>query len=32
MESVESIYKYAWIIPVLPLFGAAVVGTGLNQL
>ena len=29
MESVESIYKYAWIIPVLPLFGAAVVGTGL---
>ena len=29
MESVESIYKYAWLIPVLPLFGAAVVGTGL---
>ena len=29
MESAEAIYQYAWLIPVLPLFGAAVVGTGL---
>lgn len=25
----ESIYQYAWLIPVLPLLGAMVVGTGL---
>jgi NAD(P)H-quinone oxidoreductase subunit 5 len=29
MESAEAIYQYAWLIPVLPLIGAAVVGTGL---
>ena len=29
MESAEAIYQYAWIIPVLPLLGAAIVGTGL---
>ncbi|MGC1308112.1 MAG: NAD(P)H-quinone oxidoreductase subunit 5 [Phormidesmis sp.] len=29
MESVEAIYQYAWLIPVLPLLGAAIVGTGL---
>ena len=29
MESVEAIYKYVWLIPVLPLLGAAIVGTGL---
>ena len=29
MESAETIYQYAWLIPVLPLFGAAVVGSGL---
>ena len=29
MESVEAIYKYAWLIPVLPLLSAAIVGTGL---
>ncbi|MEM6451950.1 MAG: NAD(P)H-quinone oxidoreductase subunit 5 [Cyanobacteria bacterium P01_D01_bin.105] len=29
MESVEAIYTYAWLIPVLPLLGAAIVGTGL---
>lgn len=25
----EAIYQYAWLIPVLPLFGAMIVGTGL---
>ncbi|PZO58564.1 MAG: NADH-quinone oxidoreductase subunit L [Phormidesmis priestleyi] len=29
MESVEAIYQYAWLIPVLPLLGAAIVGMGL---
>ncbi|MEL6159250.1 MAG: NAD(P)H-quinone oxidoreductase subunit 5 [Cyanobacteria bacterium J06627_32] len=29
MESVEAIYQYAWLIPVLPLLGAAIVGAGL---
>ncbi|MEM6598166.1 MAG: NAD(P)H-quinone oxidoreductase subunit 5 [Cyanobacteria bacterium P01_C01_bin.69] len=29
MESVEAIYQYVWLIPVLPLLGAAIVGTGL---
>ncbi len=29
MESAEAIYQYAWLIPVLPLSGAAIVGTGL---
>lgn len=29
MESVEAIYQYTWLIPVLPLIGAALVGTGL---
>jgi NAD(P)H-quinone oxidoreductase subunit 5 len=29
MESAEAIYQYAWLIPVLPLAGAAIVGTGL---
>lgn len=29
MESVEALYQYAWLIPVLPLIGAAIVGTGL---
>lgn len=29
MESAEAIYQYAWIIPVLPLLGAAIVGAGL---
>jgi NAD(P)H-quinone oxidoreductase subunit 5 len=29
MESVEAIYQYAWLIPVLPLLGAAIVGIGL---
>lgn len=29
MESIELLYQYAWLIPVLPLLGAAVVGTGL---
>jgi len=29
MESAEAIYQYAWIIPVLPLLGAAIVGSGL---
>jgi NAD(P)H-quinone oxidoreductase subunit 5 len=30
MESAEAIlYQYAWLIPVLPLIGAAVVGMGL---
>jgi NAD(P)H-quinone oxidoreductase subunit 5 len=27
MESVDTLYQYAWLIPVLPLIGAAVVGT-----
>ena len=29
MESIEAIYDYAWLVPVLPLVGAAIVGTGL---
>ncbi len=29
MESVEAIYQYVWLIPVLPLLGAAIVGAGL---
>ena len=29
MESVESLYEYAWLIPVLPLLGAMLVGIGL---
>lgn len=29
MESIEAIYEYAWLVPVLPLIGAAIVGTGL---
>ncbi|MEM8503338.1 MAG: NAD(P)H-quinone oxidoreductase subunit 5 [Cyanobacteria bacterium P01_D01_bin.1] len=29
MESVEAIYQYVWLIPVLPLLGAAIVGIGL---
>ncbi|MEM9905061.1 MAG: NAD(P)H-quinone oxidoreductase subunit 5, partial [Cyanobacteria bacterium P01_D01_bin.44] len=29
MEIVESIYSYAWLVPVLPLLGAMIVGTGL---
>lgn len=29
MESLEAIYEYAWLVPVLPLVGAAIVGTGL---
>ena len=29
MESIEALYEYAWLVPVLPLIGAAVVGTGL---
>ncbi|WOD37488.1 NAD(P)H-quinone oxidoreductase subunit 5 [Nodosilinea sp. E11] len=29
MDSVDTLYQYAWLIPVLPLLGAAVVGTGL---
>jgi len=29
MESIETIYEYAWLVPVLPLVGAAIVGTGL---
>lgn len=29
MESIEAIYEYAWLVPVLPLVGAAIVGTGL---
>ncbi len=29
MESLESLYSYAWLIPVLPLLGAAIVGVGL---
>lgn len=29
MDSMELLYQYAWLVPVLPLIGAAVVGTGL---
>ena len=29
METVEPLYRYAWLIPVLPLLSAAIVGTGL---
>lgn len=29
MDSVDTLYQYAWLVPVLPLIGAAVVGTGL---
>ncbi|MGB7488381.1 MAG: hypothetical protein WA901_19465, partial [Phormidesmis sp.] len=29
MESVEAIYQYVWLIPVLPLLGATIVGAGL---
>lgn len=29
MELIEPIYEYAWLVPVLPLVGAALVGTGL---
>ncbi|NEP16464.1 MAG: NAD(P)H-quinone oxidoreductase subunit 5 [Leptolyngbya sp. SIO4C1] len=29
MESIEAIYSYAWLVPVLPLLGAMIVGTGL---
>ncbi|MEM1308629.1 MAG: NAD(P)H-quinone oxidoreductase subunit 5 [Cyanobacteria bacterium P01_H01_bin.153] len=29
MEFIEPIYQYAWLVPVLPLVGAAIVGTGL---
>jgi NAD(P)H-quinone oxidoreductase subunit 5 len=29
MDSVDFLYQYAWLVPVLPLIGAAVVGTGL---
>jgi NAD(P)H-quinone oxidoreductase subunit 5 len=29
MESIDVLYQYAWLVPVLPLIGAAVVGTGL---
>jgi NAD(P)H-quinone oxidoreductase subunit 5 len=29
MESVDLLYQYAWLVPVLPLVGAAIVGTGL---
>ncbi|MBE9060538.1 NAD(P)H-quinone oxidoreductase subunit 5 [cf. Phormidesmis sp. LEGE 11477] len=29
MESVEAIYQYIWLIPVLPLLGATIVGAGL---
>ena len=29
MESVDTLYQFAWLIPVLPLIGAAVVGMGL---
>ncbi|MEL6138963.1 MAG: NAD(P)H-quinone oxidoreductase subunit 5 [Cyanobacteria bacterium J06628_6] len=29
MESVEALYRYAWLIPVLPLLSAAIVGVGL---
>lgn len=29
MESLDALYEYAWLVPVLPLVGATVVGTGL---
>jgi len=29
MDSVDTLYQYAWLVPVLPLIGAAIVGTGL---
>jgi NAD(P)H-quinone oxidoreductase subunit 5 len=29
MESVDTLYQYAWLIPVLPLIGATIVGMGL---
>ncbi len=29
MELIEPIYQYVWLVPVLPLVGAAIVGTGL---
>lgn len=29
MSSISSIYDYAWLVPVLPLVGAAIVGIGL---
>ena len=29
MEPLEALYSYAWLIPVLPLLGAAIVGVGL---
>jgi NAD(P)H-quinone oxidoreductase subunit 5 len=32
MESVDTLYQFAWLIPVLPLIGAAVVGMGLISL
>lgn len=29
MDVTETLYQYAWLVPVLPLLGAAIVGTGL---
>jgi NAD(P)H-quinone oxidoreductase subunit 5 len=29
MESIDYIYRYAWLVPVLPLLGAMIVGMGL---
>ncbi|PSR18241.1 NADH-quinone oxidoreductase subunit L [filamentous cyanobacterium CCP3] len=29
MDSVDTLYQYAWLIPVLPLIGATIVGVGL---
>ncbi len=29
MESIDLLYQYAWLVPVLPLIGAAIVGVGL---
>lgn len=29
MESIDLLYQYAWLVPVLPLVGAAIVGVGL---
>ncbi len=29
MEALDTLYSYAWLIPVLPLLGAAIVGVGL---
>ena len=29
MQSIDTLYQFAWLIPVLPLLGAAVVGMGL---